>query len=63
MDDIFFFRRMMLAVVVGWLDVSEYQSFSNIISSKFCSPSMLHIMLVGHSVHSKEIHSKEREGG
>jgi len=46
-----------------WLDLSEYQSFSNIISSKFCSPSRLHIMLVGHhSVHSKEIHSKEREG-
>jgi len=59
-DNIFFFRQMMLAVVVGWLDVSEYQSFSNIISSKFCSPSMLHSMLVGHS---KEIHSKEREGG
>jgi len=24
---IFFFRRMMLAVNVGWLDLSEYQSF------------------------------------
>jgi len=61
-DDNFFFRRMMLAVVAGWLDFSEYQSFSNIISSKFCSPSRLHSMLVGQRVHSKEIHSKEREG-
>ena len=63
MDDILLFRRMMLAVIVDWLFISlNIRAFSKIISSKFCLPSMLHSMLVGHRVHCKEIHQKDRGG-
>ena len=42
-----FVRSLMLAVIVDWLFFSlNIRAFPKIISSKFCSPNMLHSMLV-----------------